>query len=72
MDISKPSERYTLSAERLESPNVQLNGRILELQSDDTFPAINGAKVPSGSLTLDSQSITFLAVPKAGNEACSQ
>ena len=72
MDISKPSERYTLSTERLESPNVQLNGRFLELQSDDTFPAMNGAKVPSGSLTLGSQSITFLAVPKAGNEACSQ
>jgi hypothetical protein len=70
MDIAKASERYTLSAQQLERRSVQLNGRILELQSDDTLPAIKGAKVPSGRVTLNSQSITFLAVPEAANAAC--
>ena len=72
LDIPKASQRYTLSAQQLDSRSVQLNGRVLELQSDDTLPAMNGAKAPSGKMTLESQSITFLAVPEAGNEACSQ
>jgi heparanase 1 len=72
VDISIASQRYTLSAQRLDSRDVQLNGRVLELQQDDTLSAMNGAKAPSGRMTLDSQSITFLAVPEAGNEACSQ
>ena len=72
IDISIASQRYTLSAQRFDSQNVQLNGRVLELQPDDTLPAMNGAKAPSGRMTLDSQSITFLAVPEAGNEACGQ
>ena len=72
IDISIASQRYTLSAQRFDSQNVQLNGCVLELQPDDTLPAMNGAKAPSGRMTLDSQSITFLAVPEAGNEACGQ
>ena len=72
IDISKASQRYTLSAQQLDSRNVQLNGRILELQPDDTLPVMNGAKTPAGRMTLDSQSITFLAIPEAGNEACSR
>lgn len=70
MDLATPSERYTLSTQRFESRNVQLNGRIFELQSDDNLPAIKGAKVPSGRMTLDAQRITFLAIPDAGDEAC--
>jgi heparanase len=70
VDLAKASERYTLSAQQLESRSVQLNGRILALQSDDTIPAMNGTKAPSGRMTLDSQTITFLAVPEAANVAC--
>jgi heparanase len=72
MDISIASQRYTLSAQRLDSQNVQLNGRVLELQPDDTLPAMNGAKALPRRMTLGSQSITFLTIPEAGNEACSQ
>ncbi|MEG9437761.1 hypothetical protein JAO29_16545 [Edaphobacter sp. HDX4] len=72
MNISKASERYTLSAQQLDSGSVQLNGSVLELQSDDALPAMNGAKAPSGRMTLAPQSITFLAFPEAGNEACSK
>ncbi|WP_348269334.1 hypothetical protein P8936_09420 [Edaphobacter paludis] len=72
MDISKASKRYTLSAQQLNSRSAQLNGRVLELQPDDALPAMNGAKAPSGRMTLNAQSITFLAIPEAGNEARSQ
>jgi heparanase len=70
MDLGKASERYTLSAQQLDSRSVQLNGRTLELQSSGNLPAMKGAKAPSGRMTLDAQTITFLAIPNAGNEAC--
>ena len=36
--MAKPVERYTLSAATLEAAEVQLNGRALKLQADDTLP----------------------------------
>jgi heparanase len=72
IDISKASRRYVLSAQQLESQNVRLNGHVLKLQPDDTLPAMDGSNEPSGRVTLDPQTITFLAVPGAENEACSQ
>ena len=70
MDIPKAYERYTLAAEQLESRSVQLNGRLLELQRDDTLPSMNGMKSPAGRMELAPRSITFVAVSEAGNEAC--
>jgi hypothetical protein len=72
MDLGKASEHYTLSAQQVDSRSIQLNGRTLELQSDDNLPPIKGAKAPYGRMTLDPLSITFFAVPEAENEACSQ
>jgi heparanase 1 len=70
MVIPKASERYTLAAEQLDSRNVQLNGRVLELQTDDILPSMNGMKSPAGKMELAPRSITFVGVPEAGNEAC--
>jgi hypothetical protein len=72
MDIPKAIQRYTLAAQPLDSGSVQLNGRVLELQTDDTLPSMNGMKVPAGKMVLAPHSITFIGIPEAGNEACHQ
>jgi hypothetical protein len=72
MDIPKAFQRYTLAAEQLDSRSVQLNGRVLELQTDDTLPSMNGMKSSAGRMELAPRSITFIGVSEAGNEACNQ
>jgi heparanase 1 len=64
------SERYTLSAPNLEDRSVRLNGKELALGADDALPAIGGASTAAGTVTLAPATITFLAVPSAGNAAC--
>lgn len=63
------AERYSLAADGPESRSVRLNGKPLALV-DGALPAIEGAAVPAGYLLLEPASITFLAVPEAGNGAC--
>jgi heparanase len=72
MHIPKTSQRYTLAAEQLNSRSLQLNGRILELQTDDTLPSMNGIKSSAGRMELAPRSITFIGVSDAGNKACNQ
>ena len=72
MDIPKASQRYTLAAQELDSRSVQLNGRVLELQTDDTLPSMNAMKSSAGRMELAPRSITFIGVSGAGNEACNQ
>jgi heparanase len=64
------SERYTLSAADLTSKQIQLNGKDLKLGTDDALPALPGAKTQSGIVTFPPASITFLAMPAAGNASC--
>ena len=64
------AQRYTLQAPNLQSKTVQLNGRTLALGSNNKLPAITAASTPAGDLTLQPASITFLALPAAGNHAC--
>jgi hypothetical protein len=64
------ADRYTLSAQQLETSNVQLNGRDLKLGSNDGMPDLQGRRIPSGNVDLTSGSITFLAVADAKNESC--
>jgi hypothetical protein len=71
LDLAKPAERYTLSAATLEAAEVQLNGRALKLQADDTLPGFQPDRVAAGTLKLRPTTITFLAVPDAGNSSCS-
>jgi len=63
------AERYTLTSRDLLSRSVELNGKPLAL-AGDALPALTGAPVPAGQVTLAPASITFLAVPAAGNRAC--
>jgi len=72
MDIPKASQRYMLAAQELDSRSVQLNGRVLELQTDDTLPSMNGMKSSAGRMALAPRTITFIGVSEAGNEACNQ
>jgi hypothetical protein len=64
-----PSERYTLSADHLQSTVVKLNGTVLEPGSND-LPHFVSVKSPAGSLELAPATITFLTVADAGNRAC--
>ena len=64
------SVRYTLSASTLQSASVILNGESLKLASNDDLPKINGRAVAAGPMRFAPATITFLAVPEAGNAAC--
>jgi len=70
LQLPVSSGRYTLTAADLTSSTVDLNGKRLELGPADALPVLRGAEVHSETVTLAPASITFLAVPKAGNAAC--
>jgi hypothetical protein len=61
---------YVLTAPKLETGQVQLNGRELRLSSGDGLPDLQGKRVQAGRIDLKPASITFLAVSDAGNFAC--
>jgi hypothetical protein len=69
-DLPTPGERYTLSADALQSREVKLNGKPLALGPDDRLPGLSGTPVASGPVTLAPATITFIAVPQAGNAVC--
>jgi Glycosyl hydrolase family 79, N-terminal domain len=63
------SERYTLSADQLQSSVAKLNGTILELDRNSlSDPA--AVRSPPGSLEIAPATITFLTIAGAGNGAC--
>jgi hypothetical protein len=64
------SERYTLSADRLQSVGVKLNGTALELGPNDDLPHFAAVRSPPGSVELAPATITFLTIGDAGNMAC--
>jgi heparanase len=65
------AERYTLTATTLMSTQVQLNGKQLDLGTDDALPRLQGTHIPSGLITFSPASITFLAIPDAHKANCS-
>ncbi|MEO6091964.1 MAG: hypothetical protein ABIT04_02510 [Novosphingobium sp.] len=69
--LSLPSRvhRYTLSADDLKAETVRLNGSALALDGD-RLPAMRPTASRAGEVTLPSASITFLAMPSAGNKSC--
>ena len=71
-EIALPSdaERYTLTANQLQDKAVQLNGKMLELNSDGDVPEFVGQPTRSGRISFMRASITFLAVPNANNRSC--
>lgn len=70
LDVSANSERYTLTAPKLEASRVDLNGKDLELGPDDSIPSLTSAPTHSGSIALPAASITFLAIAEANNPSC--
>ena len=64
------SERYTLSADDLQSVEVRLNGTVLELGPNDDFPRLAAVTSPPGSVEIGPATITFLTVGDAKNRAC--
>jgi heparanase 1 len=70
MELSANSERYTLTAPKLEDSRVELNGKELKLGSGDSIPPLTGVPTHSGSITLPAESITFLAIAEANNASC--
>jgi hypothetical protein len=64
------SERYTLSADHLQSAEVKLNGTALELGPNDELPRLAAVTSPPGALGIAPATITFLTVEDAKNPAC--
>ncbi len=64
--------RFTLPAAgaSLQARQVALNGTTLALAGNDELPALDGERFAAGTVSLAPASITFLAFPKAGNQAC--
>jgi hypothetical protein len=70
LTLPAASLRYTLDAARLLDGDVRLNGRTLTLAAGDELPAIAGAPTPAATVMFQQATITFLAIPDAGNNAC--
>jgi hypothetical protein len=68
--IPASSERYTLAGGNLDSRKVQLNGNELSLTPKGELPRITGVVTAPGQLTLEPATISFFALPRAGNAAC--
>jgi hypothetical protein len=68
--IPTAARRYTLSASPLRSARVQLNGAEVKLGANDELPDLPGVPVSAGDLSFDPATISFLALPGAGNKDC--
>jgi heparanase len=71
LQVPTAALRYTLSSPSgLQSRTVNLNGTELALGPNDALPPLVGAPAPAGDVLLAPATITFLALPAAGNAAC--
>ena len=70
LSLPRASERYTLSAAELESRTVMLNGTELKLTGNDELPQFKSVHTAAGSITFAPATISFLAIPTAGNSTC--
>ena len=69
LSIPMAGERYTLSSNDLQGKAVRLNGVELKLGADDELPDRTGSDT-SRKHVLGPATITFIALPEAGNQAC--
>jgi len=70
IDLPIAARRYTLSAQKLDDRQIQLNGTVMALGANDALPEVAGPSVPPGRVELAPATITFLVVDGAGNVAC--
>jgi heparanase 1 len=68
--LAAASVRYTLDAANLLDERVRLNGKPLALSAGDELPTIEGVPTTANAVTFAPATITFLAIPEAGNNAC--
>jgi hypothetical protein len=66
------SQVYTLTSPELQSRTVLLNGSGLGVGADNRLPAMAPRMVFGQRIDLPAQSISFIALPGAGNRNCSQ
>ncbi len=64
------AERYTLTADALDSTTVSLNGAALQAAPDGSLPSITGQPVKAGAISVDPLSVTFFQIPSAQNKSC--
>ena len=70
LNLPTSSERYTLTAEKLQDTTVELNGKPLEPTSSGDLPRFGDEPVKAGRVNIMPTSITFLSISKAGNANC--
>jgi len=70
VEVPVNAERYTLTTPDLMSKTVLLNGVEMTVAADGSLPPIKGQPVKAGKLGFAPASITFLAMPSAGNAGC--
>jgi hypothetical protein len=70
--LAAASERFTLDATNLQDATVRLNGRALALTASDDLPPMVSARTEAGVVTFAPATITFIAIPAAGNKACAE
>ncbi|MBZ6079100.1 hypothetical protein [Microvirga puerhi] len=70
VEIPKAAEGYTLTAPQLESASLRLNGQKVKLGVQDELPDLQARRLSAGRVEIAPASITFLAVPEAGNPSC--
>jgi hypothetical protein len=68
--VAAASLRYTLDAANLLDEDVRLNGNPLALSAGDELPGIEGVPATADAVTFAPATISFLAIPEAGNNAC--
>lgn len=67
--VAGAADVYAMTASKLQSDTVMLNGKILWLGADNKFPLLQ-PKHAKGHVTLAPTSIAFIAMPGAKNSAC--
>ena len=70
LDMPVAADRYTLSAAKLDSKEVMLNGNALRLGTGDELPSLKSIRILPGTVGLAPATITFLAIADAGNQSC--
>jgi hypothetical protein len=68
--IAGASQRFRLEAAGIQDGVAALNGVPLALSDTSDLPRLTGVATTAGEVTFAPATITFLAVPAAGNAAC--
>jgi heparanase 1 len=70
IELPMAAQRYTLTAQKPEDEQAQLNERLLRVHANGELPQLQAQAVTGGRVELAPVTITFLAVPEAGNPSC--